>query len=163
MKRSMLQLSLGILVGGIFLLAGCASNPTAADVDAFRADVEDIFDTYATANTTGDLNLYISLWDENCVKMSPGKPAVYGKSALAEMKGKVFEKWIYLTQEVEIEEVRLAGSWGYARGTGISNTKPKGGDKQYVSDVKFLTVFKRQADGTWKILRDCYNSNVPAK
>lgn len=27
---------------------------------------------------------------------------------------------------------------------------------------KYLTVFRKQADGSWKIFRDCFNLDVPA-
>ena len=30
-------------------------------------------------------------------------------------------------------------------------------------DGKFLTVLKQQDDGSWRIFRDCFNSNVPPK
>jgi ketosteroid isomerase-like protein len=40
---------------------------------------------------------------------------------------------------------------------------PKAGGPESLFDGKFLTVFKRQPDGSWKIYRDCFNSNVPPK
>jgi ketosteroid isomerase-like protein len=37
----------------------------------------------------------------------------------------------------------------------------KDGGEPIPYDGKFLTIFKRQSDGSWKIHRDIYNSNVP--
>ncbi|MHC4533430.1 MAG: YybH family protein, partial [Planctomycetota bacterium] len=53
------------------------------------------------------------------------------------------------------------GDLGYAWGNYTLSLIPKaGGDTAYV-DGKYLTVSKRQADGSWKISHDCFNSNVP--
>ena len=157
------QLCLAILVGGILVLAGCVSGPTATEEDEFRKAVEDTFATYTSANVKGDVDLYLSLWDENGVKMSPGKPAVYGKKAIGEGKRKSAEKWAYVSQNVKIEEVQLSGNLGFARGTYTTSSKAKTGGATSDADGKFLTIFKKQADGSWKIFRDCVNSNVPAK
>lgn len=36
------------------------------------------------------------------------------------------------------------------------------GGKATLDKGKFLTVWKKQADGSWKIIRDMYNSDLPA-
>jgi len=161
MKKSLLQLSVCILMGVILLLAGGATAAKAADVEAFRAAVQDIFDTYSAANISGDTDLYISLWDEDGIKMGPNKPAVFGKSAIGELKRKAAQKWDYESQNIKVEEVQVAGDWGFARGTYTASLKPKAGGETSFVEGKFLTIFKRQPDGSWKIFRDCYNSNVP--
>ena len=59
------------------------------------------------------------------------------------------------------EETQVDGDMGLARGTYTLSIIPKaGGDTAYV-DGKYLTLCKRQADGSWKISHDCFNSNVP--
>jgi ketosteroid isomerase-like protein len=35
------------------------------------------------------------------------------------------------------------------------------GGKEARVDGKFLTIFKKQSDGSCKIYRDCFNSNTP--
>lgn len=155
------QVGLVIIVGCILVTLGCASGLTATESDAFRKAVEDTFDTYAAANVEGDVELYLSLWDENGVKMSPGKPAIYGKKAIGEGKRKSAEKWAYVSQNVKIEEVEFSGNLGFARGTYTTSLKAKTGGATSDADGKFLTIFKKQADGSWKIYRDCVNSNVP--
>jgi len=152
---------LGILVVAILVLIGCTTGPSATEADAFRKTVEDIFATYSAANVQGDVDRYLSLWDENGVKMSPGKPAVYGKNAIGEGKRKSAKKWIYLSQDIKVEETQVFGNFGYARGTYTTSAKATSGETTSSADGKFLTIFKKQADGSWKIYRDCVNSNVP--
>ena len=87
----------------------------------------------------------------------------YEKSGLGERKRKSFQNWDVESFNIKIEEVQVAGDWGFARGTYTSSAKPKAGGGNRLVDGKFLTIFKRQPDSSWKIFRDCYNSNVPPK
>jgi ketosteroid isomerase-like protein len=47
------------------------------------------------------------------------------------------------------------------RRSAIYTFVPRSGGGELKGDGKYETIFKRQADGTWKIFRDCFNSNLP--
>lgn len=49
----------------------------------------------------------------------------------------------------------------FARGTYSVKRTPVAGGETVETDGKYMTIFKRQADGSWKIYRDIFNSNVP--
>jgi ketosteroid isomerase-like protein len=57
------------------------------------------------------------------------------------------------------EEVRVAGDWAYSRGTYSATLTPKAGGEPREDSGKYLTILERQSDGSWKIARDCFNSN----
>jgi ketosteroid isomerase-like protein len=59
------------------------------------------------------------------------------------------------------KEARVSGDLGLLRGTYTLSMVPKVGGETTEFDGKYLTVFERQADGSWKIARDIFNSNVP--
>jgi ketosteroid isomerase-like protein len=65
-------------------------------------------------------------------------------------------------QEITIDETEITGSWAFSRGMFVSTLTPKGEGQAVLIDGKFMTVLKRQADGSWKIYRDIWNSNLPA-
>ena len=140
----------------MILLPGCTTTGTMNN-DTFRAMVDGIFEEYTAANVNSDVDAYVSLWDDNGIKVKPKKPAIIGKSALAEMKRGVFSKWDYLSQEVSIEEVQVDRNWGFVRGTEKTTAAPVGGGDSMVSNARFLTIFKRQPDGSWKIYCDVVN------
>ena len=131
-----------------------------ADVEADIAAIEEIWDNYVLAQNTGDLELYMSLMADDVIKMPPDKPAFSGKELLREKKEKGYANNTY-EMAIYNEEVQVDGDLAFSRGTyTVSKTPKAGGDTAYV-DGKYLTILKRQADGSWKIARDCYNSNVP--
>lgn len=140
----------------MILLSGCVTTET-VDNDSFRAVVDEIFVKYRAANLNKDVNAYLSLWVDNPIKVKLKQPPIIGKSAHGEMKSGSFSKWNILSYEIKVEEVQVDRTMGFARGTGKSTVVPVGGGDSVVSEAKFLTIFKRQPDGSWKIYCDVVN------
>ena len=59
-------------------------------------------------------------------------------------------------------EVSKAGDYGYAQGTFTQKaTNPKT-KKVEAQDGKWVTVFKKETDGSWKAVADIFNFDGPA-
>ncbi|MEE8586821.1 MAG: hypothetical protein V3T83_18425 [Acidobacteriota bacterium] len=59
-------------------------------------------------------------------------------------------------------EVEVAGDWAFDRGTYTITLTPKaGGEPVFEDEAKYLTITKRQPDGSWKIYRTISNSDRP--
>ena len=159
MRRLALGLVLAAAAG--LLLCGCATVK-AADADGFRATAEEIYARYAGSVTSGDQDRWLSNWDENGVQMRPDSQSVVGKKAIEE---RVRSRWptMTMTMTIKVEEAAATGDWGYAKGTYVQTITPKGGGAVTNVDGKWLDILKRDADGTWKLYIDCFNSNVPPK
>jgi ketosteroid isomerase-like protein len=124
------------------------------------AAIDEVLVQYGVAMDTGDLELYMSLHADDIVKMGPDAPATYGKEELRAGTKFLFDNFTIVGASSP-EETYVDGNMGFTRGTYTLSIIPKaGGDTAYV-DGKYLTLCKRQADGSWKISHDCYNSNVP--
>jgi ketosteroid isomerase-like protein len=54
------------------------------------------------------------------------------------------------SMEINSEEVVVTGDWAFSRGNFTVNNALEG---------KFLTIFRRQDDGSWRIYRDAFNFN----
>ena len=89
--------------------------------------------------------------------MPPGRPAV-GKDFLDDVVPKAFTPGSVLTMNIYPEEITVAGDWAYSRGTYNSDRVVEGEEVRI--EGKFLTILKRQSDGSWKIYRDCFNSSI---
>lgn len=133
----------------------------AVDVEADITAINELWNQYASAVTTGDLDLWISLWADNGIQMAPEAPAVIGKEQIRAKYESIFPQFSF-KMAIKNQETSVAGDWAYARGTYTLSMTPKAGGETVYIDGKFLTILKRQVDGFWKIFRDCFNSNVPA-
>ena len=131
------------------------------DVEADIAAINELGNQYGLACNTGDIELYMSLWDDNGVQMPPDEPAVIGKEQIRARMGTLFNLFFMEMLSLTTEEVQVAGDWAFTRATYMLSLTPKAGGEPILVDGKDLNISKRQADGTWKIYIDCFNNNVP--
>ena len=131
-----------------------------ADVEADIAAIEDVLIQYCVAMETGDLELWLSLHADDIVKMAPDAPATFGKDELRASTKPLFDNFI-IDMAYNREEIQVDGNLGFARGTFTATMTPKAGGEPLYMDAKTLGIYKRQADGSWKLAQNCYNSNVP--
>lgn len=141
--------------------ASCAPR-TNLEAPVLRPPVDAIFAQYAASLRAGDAEAWAALWTEDGIQMPPDAPAVAGRTQIRE-KMRALLAAFHLAMQIRTEEVQAAGDWGFARGTFTATLTPKHGGEPVPVDGKFLTILARQADGSWKIHRDIFNSNVPPR
>jgi ketosteroid isomerase-like protein len=152
-------LALALLVAGP-LAAGWSDS----DQDAVSA-IRQIWVNYAAYVETGDAAAWLSQYDAEGIQMRPESPA-RGRPDLDTF---VVASWKARMDAFDTKmsisplEIVVAGSWAYSRGNYTQDLKAKATGKTMHGDGKFLTVLKQQDDGSWRIFRDCFNSNVPPK
>jgi uncharacterized protein (TIGR02246 family) len=130
-------------------------------VEADIAAIEEHMDLYALGMTTGDLDLWMSLYTEDTVKFAPDAPAVFGKEALRASMEPLFEAFTFEEMDIFDVEIQLAGDYAFARCNFTATMIPKAGGEPAYIDGKDVSIMQRQADGSWKLYWDCWNSNVP--
>jgi len=125
--------------------------------------IKDMLTQYANGCNTGDFNLWISLWADNGVQMPPDTPARIGKEQIQEGMKPAFDQMNLDITIHNIEETKVHGDFGLTRCTYTLKLTPKTGGETInaMPDGKALTLFEKQSDGSWKIVYDCFNSNVP--
>ena len=161
MTRMTAKAAIQILVsaGMVWLGSGCVRSTLRTAPDA-RAAVDSIFAKYAASLGAGDADAWATLWLEDGVQMPPDGPAVVGRSQIREKLRGILTQFRF-DMRIHTEEVRTAGEWAYARGLYQATLTPKTDGPAIPIDGKFLTILARQSDGSWKIYRDIFNSNVP--
>ena len=132
------------MVAGV-ALAVCSLAP----VPGLAGDAEDI-----TAG--GDADAWLALWDEGGVQMPPGMPA-RGLDVLTVGVPKAFAAMPASAMEILPVETVVMGDWAFSRGAYTADLT-SGGNAVHM-DGKFMTIFRQQNDGSWKIYRDIFNSN----
>ena len=124
--------------------------------------IKEMLNQYAVGVNTGDFDLWISLWTDDGVQMPPDTPARIGKEQIREGMKPAFDQ-MNLDIAITIEEAKVYGDLGLTRCRYTLKMNPKaGGDTiNAMPDGKALTLYERQSDGSWKIVYDCFNSNMP--
>ena len=160
-KQSLCAVWLGALTGVTLLLGGC-SRPQGSQSQAVTAAVNAIWTRYSSSLNAGDLDSWLSLWTDDGVQLPPGEPPVVGKEEIRARNKAVLDKFT-LNIGITNAEVGVAGDWAFARGTYTATLTPKEGGRAIPLSGKYMTILKRQTDGSWKIHRDIFNSNVPSQ
>jgi ketosteroid isomerase-like protein len=156
------RITLASILAAFLLLMGTAPL-VAQDAAADKAKLATIFEVYVQAVNSLDAELWLSNWDENGIKMDPDTAQVVGKPAIAAKVRAKFPSFSYRHMEVRIEEIQLMGDFAFVRGFFTFRSIMKSDSSVIDFDGKFLTTCRRQSDGSWKIYRDIYNSNVPPR
>ncbi|MEE8191371.1 MAG: SgcJ/EcaC family oxidoreductase [Gemmatimonadales bacterium] len=137
------------------LLVACApvgQQDTETDAAAIRAVLAD-FDALANAgNAAGIAELYA----EDAIQMPPDAPSRVGRGAiLASMEETFGANTLQLTSIAD--EIEVAGDLAFVRITWDEGITPKAGGDTEQMHGNWLVIFKRQADGSWKMWRDMWS------
>jgi len=119
-------------------------------------EIQKVLEAYLEARVAGDADRWLSIWDEDGVQLFPGSRA-NDMDALRQVTAARFEAVPVNSAKIDIADITVVEDHAFAHGHFVIERVVEGAPMPF--DGKFLTVLKRQADGTWKLLRDCANSN----
>ena len=110
----------------------------------------------------GDVAALISSYTDDAVVLSPNMSAWEGRSAISQGFTGFLSQLSLVDGRVVTKDVILAGDYAIERGTYAWTLHPKTGTgSDIVDNGKYVTVWERQADSSWKIIRDIFNSDRP--
>ncbi|HEX8817479.1 MAG TPA: SgcJ/EcaC family oxidoreductase [Terriglobales bacterium] len=145
-----------------FIAVACSNSSTpppdtrAADVQAVNAvEVAWVKDV-----ATKDPDKWASYFTEDGVGLYPGGPTLNGKAAIkAAMASVMSDPNFSLVFQSSRAVASKGGDMVYSEGTyTMTMTDPK--TKQPMTDKgKYLTVYMKQPDGSWKAVADTFNSD----
>jgi uncharacterized protein (TIGR02246 family) len=154
------------LVGsvGLFVLTiACTSTAVPDTRDADIKAVKDVEAAWVKDVATKDVEKFASYYSDDASLLMPNAPIINGKDNIrAALKPMLADPNFALTFESTRAEASKGGDLVYTVGTySMTMSGPK--DKKPVTDNgKYLTVFKKRADGSWKAVADMINSDTPA-
>ena len=113
------------------------------------------------AENTGDANFFGEACTGDVVVMPPGMPAVLGRDATVEFMREFFREVDFHIEYVS-EEIQLHGDLAFDRGTYSHTLTPKAGGEPMLETGKFLWLYSRDSNESWKMARVMWNANGPA-
>lgn len=134
-------------------------------MDAHAEDVKAILELERRAREAAeakDLERYVSFYADDASLFWPGAPMVTGRAAIREfMRAFLSMPAFSLSFETAKVDVSRAGDLAYSYGTNKVTLVDPIGNKMK-DRGKYLTVYRKQPDGTWKVMADMGNSDLPA-
>lgn len=109
------------------------------------------------AQSSGDLEAFLELVDDDVVYMPPDAPSIEGKAAVAEFYGAFFDA-MQLRMRHEPEETVAGGSLVVNRGRAAGSMRPAAGGEWLPFDNKYLYVLRRGEDGQLRFAWVIYNA-----
>ncbi len=146
-----------------FLLAGCASAPPPAPPDTRAADAQAIRQLEADwlqADSTKDVDKIVAFYADDASLMLSGMPVITGKANIAAAyKGLVADKNFSLNWPPSYAiVVAKSGDIAYTEGTYVFTYTDAKTKKAVVEKGKYVEVYAKQPDGTWK---DVVDTGIP--
>jgi uncharacterized protein (TIGR02246 family) len=125
------------------------------DVEAMiRATGED----WAKHWNARDLEKLVAAYAEDAVYLPPHHPAVHGRGAIREYL-KIPLSHGVTNLRFDVTYIKYAGELAYDVGRYTMTVPHDGGSRN--DEGKYLTVWRREPDGEWKIVADTWSSDLP--
>jgi uncharacterized protein (TIGR02246 family) len=146
------------------LLSGCSqtaapSEGTSTDEGAIRQLLADSEKNFAAH----DFDKAMKFYANDSVVFFPGRPMLKGSEAIrAAMRETFGDPNVTVTIKPASIVVAASGEIAYGYGTGISTITDPVKKSVTTANSKWVTVFKKQPDGSWQATADIYNSDDPA-
>jgi uncharacterized protein (TIGR02246 family) len=144
------------------LTLGCSNSATpppdtrAADVQA----VKEVEAAWVKDAATKDPSKWASYFTDDGSGLYPGAPTLIGKSAIkAAMTPFMADPNFALNFESTRTEASRGGDMVYSEGTYTMTMTDAKSKKPKTDKGKYLTVYMKQPDGSWKAVADTFNSD----
>jgi ketosteroid isomerase-like protein len=150
---------LAVLVGTLlFAIAVPITDPRAASSSKVTADTlkqleADFMKAAAERGSQG----YMSFYAEDAVEVPNGAPILSGKETIAKTMGFLDNKDNQLTWSPVGADIAASGDLGYTYGNYEFRTKDEDG-RPVVDHGHYMSVWKKQPDGSWKVVLDMGNA-----
>ena len=145
------------------LLTAAVACTAADDTANVEADVEAIRGLIAqelAAINALDVDGFTAIWADDIMAMPPNEPAVSGEAAVEWLNGFV-ETFSAAQGAYHDEEIIVSGDWAmHTYGLELTVT-PRGGGDAETERGRGIHIFRRGADGSWKMSHDIWNTEAP--
>ncbi len=155
MKSLLLVLAATFLVGvfAVTTIHSFASPSPKASADTLRQLEEEFMNAAAERGSAG----YMSYYADDAVEVPNGAPIITGKANVAKTMGFLDDKNNHLSWTPVGSDISASGDLGYTYGTFEFRSIGKDG-KPTVEHGNYTSIWKKQRDGSWKVVLDIGNS-----
>ncbi len=150
----MKTVALTLILVTIFCI-GCGHR----EDNGIPADLQGAIDAFYTAIENGDTGARIALFTDSAVMMPNHWTTYQGKPAIAEMI-RSSTGYVFRIRDRKMVEYDVNGDLAYTVNSYSYTWHAEGATPQW-HKTKNVHIWKRGADGAWKLHLDIWNSDVP--
>lgn len=139
---------------GVLVLASCAP---AVDTNAIAKELTRLDDDWSKAAATKNVDKVASYYAEDAIAYPPNEPIAIGQAAAKKVWASYLgDSTFSISWRTEHAGVSKSGDLGFTAGTYEDSFR--GPDGKMVAETgKYLCIWAKQADGTWKATHDMWN------
>lgn len=139
------------------LLLACQPKSVAL-TDADKAAIHAADQQFAQLAIAKNWSQLMGLYGENATMMPPNNPVLKGRAAI--------QTWMegyppISAFTLDDQEIDGLGDLAYVRGAYTITITPPGAPGPITDHGKFLEVLRKQANGSWQLTNDIFNSDEP--
>jgi ketosteroid isomerase-like protein len=152
------------LTSALVLLPGCSQTPTPAvaprdsNVSLLRKAQETAIEAFASRNA----DQMVSAYSADASLMFSNSPTLQGEDLRTAIRALAADPNFSIQFSTDRVEVAKSGEIGYTRGTYTMTMSDRDTKKVLREKGKYVTIYSRQADGSWKMMEDISNADAPA-
>ena len=137
-------------------------SPANTAASPSEASAHLVHEAYVAAINSNNLDTLLGVLTDDVVFLSAGEPPMVGKAAV--------KPWLtaylaaYKTHwDKPVDEFIVNGEWAYERYSWKSSDTPVAGGDAVTDTGWGLVVYHHDADGTWRVARDAWGPDHPAR
>jgi ketosteroid isomerase-like protein len=115
---------------------------------------------FSDAYKRGDFPTIGTMYDEHAIAFPPDADMVMGRQAIQDLWKSAFDSGVK-SLDLTVLGAESSGSYMIETGRALLHVQ-SAGKPETTQSAKYVVVWKKQKDGSWKIYRDIWNGMAPA-
>lgn len=148
----------------IIIIISCSETGTSeTDSSQFKNDsiaIQNAFNKILQGINNENFEDYITSYTNDNIQMSPGSPNSIGIDNFRSSVNKFLEKYTYHVDELDVYDILISGDLAVARASYTATSTSKENGESETSAHKWVTVWQKQLDNSWKIKWEIYNDEA---
>jgi len=127
-------------------------------INAAKSEFRDAFNY-------GDVNRLLAIADPDLVSFSDGEPSEFGKGGLEALQTRMTDLFARYTAKLAViaVEIRVQDRMAHAYGWQELTLTPKAGGEPVRRRTRYVDVWRRSGQGSWKLWMYIDNQDIPDK
>jgi uncharacterized protein (TIGR02246 family) len=130
------------------------------DMSQIKKYCQDMNDKFGKALMSGDYNTIASMYTDDATSLPSYAPMWVGKDQILEGNKKELETYKYNSFSAKTVNVFGTGDIIYEIGTYQLNFTPANMTASMDDHGKYINIWQKQSDGSWKLKADTWNSDI---